>query len=142
MGTVMSTFILLVGTIVTGVLSSLSANYAWGKNKDWSKVKLFSGISLGVSLFMIFLNLFILVKSHTGVNEITGIIEEMAFGVMFSFMVLMLSMIIVCVLNIIAIAGANSAKPEDSKAFSMSAGAAATSFASFIVSMFLIIFLL
>lgn len=141
MGTVMSTFILLIGTIVTGVMSSLSANYAWGKT-DWSKVKMYAGISLGVSLIMILLNLFILVRSHTGLGEVTGIIEEMAFGVMLSFMLLMLSMIIVCVLNIITIIGANSAKPADSSAFRMAVGAAICSFASFILSMFLIIFLL
>jgi hypothetical protein len=141
MGTVLSTFILLIGTIVTGVMSSLSANYAWGTT-NWGKVKMYAGISLGVSLIMILLNLFILVRSHTGVGEITGVIEEMAFGVMLSFMLLMLSMIIVCVLNIITLIGANSDKPANSSAFKMAVGAAICSFGSFILSMFLIIFLL
>jgi hypothetical protein len=142
MGTALSTFILLVGTIATGVLSSMSANYAWGSNKDWGKVKMYAGISLGISLLMILLNLFVLVRGHTGASEITGIIEEFAFGVMFSFIVLMISMIVVCVLNVITIIGANSAKPEDSNAFKMAVGAAITSFGSFILSLFLIIFLL
>ncbi|HMP28221.1 MAG TPA: hypothetical protein PKD85_01390 [Saprospiraceae bacterium] len=137
MGTVLSTFILLIGSLITGVLSSVSANYS--REKNWEKAKMFSGFSMGSAIALILLTLFIVVKGHTGAGEITGIIEEMAFGVMISFIFMTLVMVGVTVLNILALIEASN---QEEKSMWKSVGAAILSFGGFIVSLFIIIFLL
>lgn len=137
MGTVLSTFILLVGSLVTGVLSSVSANYA--REKNWERTKMFSGFSMGLAIALILLTLFIVVRGHTGASEITGVIEEMAFGVMLSFIFMTLVMVAVTVLDILALIDASN---ESDSAMWKSIGAAIVSFGGFVISLFIIIFLL
>lgn len=140
MGTALSTFILLTGSLVTGVTSSIAANRV--SNKKWSQAKLYTGLSMGLQIALVLMTLFILVKSHIGAGEITGVIESMAFGVMFSFIFLMLCMTGSAVLNGVALVGEMSDNPEKSNAFRMSVGAAIINFGSFVLSLFIIIFLL
>lgn len=137
MGTVLSTFVLLIGSLATGILSSVAANYT--REKNWEKAKMFSGFSMGLAIALILLTLFIVVKSHTGAGEITSVIEEMAFGVMISFIFMVLVMVAVSVLNILALIEASN---KEEKAMWKSVGAAIVSFGGFIVSLFIIIFLL
>jgi hypothetical protein len=137
MGTVLSTFVLLIGSLATGVLSSVAANYS--REKNWEKAKMFSGFSMGLAIALILLTLFIVVKSHTGAGEVTSVIEEMAFGVMISFIFMVLVMVAVSVLNILALIEASN---KEEKAMWKSIGAAIVSFGGFIVSLFIIIFLL
>jgi hypothetical protein len=137
MGTVLSTFILLIGSLVTGVLSSVAANYS--REKNWEKAKMFSGFSMGSAIALILLTLFIVVKSHTGAGEITSVIEELAFGVMISFIFMTLVMVAVTVLNILALIEASN---QEEKSMWKSVGAAILSFGGFILSLFIIIFLL
>ena len=138
MGTTLSTFMLLTGAIVTGVLSALSANNA--REKKLSTSKLWSGISAAVAAALVVFTLFIVVKGHTGAGEITGVIEEFAFGVMLSFIFMMLAMIAIASLNILALYEAS--KNDEHKTLGYSVGAAILSFGSFVVSLILIIFLL
>ena len=146
MGTVLSTLTLLVGALVTGVLSSMAANYARQANGSsgsvadglWQKTKTFAGISMGLAIFLVLLTLFIVVKGHTGASEITGVIEEMAFGVMISFILMILAMTGIAVLDMLALIGAS----PGGTAFGKSVGAAVLSFGSFILSLIIIIFLL
>ena len=137
MGTTISTFILLVGCLTTGVLSSVAANYA--REKNWDRTKLFSGLSMGLAIGLILLTLFIVVKGHTGAGEITGVIEEMAFGVMLSFIFMVLVMVGVAVLDILALIDAGK---QDSAAFSKAVGAAVVAFGGFVLALIIIIFLL
>lgn len=137
MGTTLSTFLLLVGSLVVGVMSSVSANYA--REKEWDKTKLYSGISMGIAIALILLTLFIVVKGHTGASEITGIIEEMAFGVMISYIVMVLVMVGVAVLDILTLIEASK---SSSAAFGKAVGAAVVAFGGFVLSLFIIIFLL
>ena len=137
MGTTISTFILLVGSLTTGVLSSVAANYA--REKNWDRTKLFSGLSMGLAISLILLTLFIVVKGHTGAGEITGVIEEMAFGVMLSFIFMVLVMVGVAVLDILALIDAGK---ESSEAFSKAVGAAVVAFGGFVLALIIIIFLL
>lgn len=137
MGTALSTFILLVGSLVTGVMSSMAANYA--RQKNWDQTKLFSGLAMGVAIGLILLTLFIVVKGHTGAGEITGVIEEMAIGVMLSFIFMILVMVGVTVLEILTLIEASN---QDSGAFMKAVGGAVLSFGGFVVSLIIIIFLL
>ncbi len=140
MGTALSTFGLLIGSLFVGIMSSVAANRIGSKN--WSQAKIFTGVSMGTGITIVLLTLFILIKSHMGGGMVTSIVEEMAFGVMLSFIFLMMCMIGVTVLNGIALSGELSDKPENTRAYGMSIGAAVLSFGSFIVSLFIIIFLL
>lgn len=147
MGTVLSTLTLLIGALATGVLSSIAANYARqannagsGSSADdlWQKTKMFAGISMGLAIFLVLLTLFIVVKGHTGASEITGVIEEMAFGVMISFILMILAMTGIAVLDMLALIEASS----QTSAFGKAVGAAVLSFGSFVLSLIIIIFLL
>jgi hypothetical protein len=137
MGTTMSTFLLLIGSLVTGVMSSMAANYA--RQKNWESTKMYSGITMGIALSLILLTLFIVVKGHTGGGEITGVIEEMAFGVMLSFIFMILAMTGVAVLEILTLIEASN---KSDGAYGKAVGGAVLSFGSFIVSLIIIIFLL
>jgi hypothetical protein len=137
MGTTLSTFLLLVGSLVVGVMSSVAANYA--RQDNWDKTKLYSGLSMGIAIALILLTLFIVVRGHTGASEITGVIEEMAFGVMISYIVMVLVMVGVAVLDILTLIDASK---SSSTAFGKAVGAAAVAFGGFVLSLFIIIFLL
>lgn len=136
MGTVLSVFFLLIGSLVTGVLSSIGADGA--RKSDWAKAKLYEGISLGVALALVLFTVFIVVRSHVGAGEVTGIIEELAFGVMISFILMILAMVGVAVLDILALVEADKKSGSMGKAV----GAAVLSFGSFVLSLIIIIFLL
>lgn len=135
MGTVLSVFFLLVGSLVTGVMSSVGADGA--RKSNWSRAKLFDGISLGVALALILFTIFILVRSHVGAGEITGVIEELAFGVMISFILMILAMVGVAVLDVLALIEA-----DKKSGYGRAVGAAVLSFGSFVLSLIIIIFLL
>lgn len=138
MGTTLSTFILLVGVVSTGILSSLSASES--RKKNYSKAEMWSGISGGVAAMLVILTLFIVVKSHTGAGEITGAVESLAFGVMFSFICLLLACIGIASLNGLSLYEAK--KKDEKKTTTYSIAAAITSFGSLVLSLILIIFLL
>ena len=138
MGTTLSTFILLTGVVATGILSSLSASES--RRKNFSKAEMWSGISGGVAVALIVLTLFIVVKSHTGAGEITGAVESLAFGVMISFIMLILACIGVASLNGLSLFEAK--KKDEKKTTTYSIAAAATSFGALVLALVLIIFLL
>lgn len=138
MGTTLSTFILLVGVVSTGILSSLSASES--RKKNYSKAEMWSGISGGVAALLVILTLFIVVKSHTGTGEITGAVESLAFGVMASFVLLLLSCIGIASLNGLSLYEAK--KKDEKKTTTYSIAAAITSFGSLVLALVVIIFLL
>ena len=138
MGTTLSTFILLVGVVSTGILSSLSASES--RKKNYTKAEMWSGISGGVAAMLVILTLFIVVKSHTGAGEITGAVESLAFGVMASYIMLVLACIGIASLNVLSLYEAK--KKDEKKVEWYSIAAAATSFGALVLSLILIIFLL
>lgn len=138
MGTTLSTFILLTGSLVTGVMSAVAANYA--REKKWTQAKMWSGITAGIALALVILTLFIVVKSHTGASEATAAVEEFAFGVMISFILMILAMTGVGILNTFALIEASKENQKDVLALTI--GASGASFIAFILSLVIIIFLL
>lgn len=141
MGTTFSSFLLLAGSLVCGVLSAIAATAA--KDKNWSRAKLLSGLSMGLAIGLILLTLFIVVRGHVGTGEITGVIEEMAIGVMLSWILMILIMVGVAVIDILGLIDASKAKEADrSAAFGKFVGASALAFGGFVLCVFIIIFLL
>lgn len=132
MGATLSTFILLMGSLGTGILASISADSA--RKKQWKKTQIFSGVGAGVALLLVIMNLFMIIK-HPLFN-LSGP------GVMIAMIFLILSMIGVIVLDTFSFAGSLSSKPEETRAYGMSVGSAILSFGSFIVALVIIIFLL
>jgi hypothetical protein len=130
MGATLTTMILLVGSIVDGVMSSITADRA--RKKQWTQAKIFAGVSLGIALGLLFLSLYMVIKHHM----LSGP------GVMIAMIFLILSTIGAIVLDAIAFAGTLSDKPEDSRAFGMAVGSSILSFGSFIISLVIIVFLL
>lgn len=129
MGLVFSDLLLLVGCLVTGVMSSVAANYA--RQKNWDKTKLFAGLTMGISIALILLTIFILIKSHT--SFFTGP------GTLLSALIMIMSMVGVTVLEILTLINASN---QDSSAFWRAVEGAIASFGSFILSLIVIIFLL
>jgi hypothetical protein len=136
MGTTLSTFLLLVGTLTTTVISSIAANAA--REKDWSKTRLWAGITMTLAILLVLLTLFIVIRAHMGAAELTGVIESMALGVMLSYIFLTLVMVIVAVLEIFSMLDAT--KDDGTKSMWYSIGSATTSIVGFIFALMLIIF--
>ena len=134
----MSSFILLGGALLCGIFSSVAANYA--RQGDLSKSKLWSWITAGIAAVLIILTLFIVVRSHVGAGEVAGAVEELAFGVMLSYILMTLVMVAVAALNILSAiqAGDN----NKSKAMWYNIGAAITAFGGFVLALIIIIFFL
>lgn len=130
MGATLTTMILLAGSIVDGVLSSIAADRA--RKRNWTQAKIFSGVAMGTALALLFLSLYMVIKHHM----LSGP------GVMIAMIFLILSTIGVIVLDTISFAGTLSEKPEDTRAYGMAVGAAILSFGSFILALIIIIFLL
>lgn len=130
MGATLTTMILLVGSIVDGVLSSIAADRA--RKQEWGQAKIFSGVAMTVALLLIFLSLYMIIKHHA----LSGP------GVMIAMIFLILSTIGVVILDLMSFIGTLSSKPEDSRAYGMAVGGAILSFGAFIVALIIIIFLL
>lgn len=138
MGATLSTFLLLGGTLVTGVISSIAANNA--RTQNFEQAKIWSGSSAAIAALLIAFTLFIVVKSRTGASEITAVVEELAIGVMISLILLMVMMVAICSMNILGLY--ESFKKDKKNAMWYSIGAAVTSFIGFILALVLIVFLL
>lgn len=130
MGATLTTMILLVGSIVDGVLSSIAADRT--RKKEWTQAKIFSGVAAATALLLVFLALYMTITHHA----LSGP------GVMIAMVFLIISTIGVVALDTISFIGNMSSKPENTRAFGMAVGAATLSFGSFIIALILIILLL
>lgn len=130
MGATLTTMILLVGSLVDGVLSSIAADRA--RTKNWTQAKIFSGISLGTAVCLIALALYMAITHHS----LSGP------GVMIAMIFLILSTLGVIVLDTFSFFGSISKEPEKTRAYGMAVGSAILSFGSFILALILIIFLM
>jgi amino acid transporter len=119
-------------------MSAVAANYA--REKKWTQAKMWAGITAGIALALVILTLFIVVKSHTGASEATAAVEEFAFGVMISFILMMIAMIGISVMSALALVEASKENQKDVLALTI--GASGASFIAFILSLVIIIFLL
>jgi hypothetical protein len=138
MGTTLSTFLLLGGTLFTGVISSIAANNA--RTQNFEQAKIWSGSSAAIAALLIAFTLFIVVKGHTGAGEITGAIEEMAVGVMIAYLLLTVMMVAIAAMNILGLY--ESFKKDKKNAMWYGIGAASVSFIGFIMALVIIVFLL
>jgi hypothetical protein len=129
MGATLTTMILLVGSLVDGVLSSIAADRA--RKKNWTQLKIFSGVAIGTALALLALALYMVFKHHA----LSGP------GIMISMILLILTTIGVIVLDTFAFFGSLSKEPEKTRAYGMSVGSAILSFGMFILCLIIIIFL-
>jgi len=130
MGATLSTLMLLAGSLVIGVLSSVAGYYSKSSNAE--KTRLWNGIAAGIGVLLALLTLFIMIKGHSAA-------EGFEVGVMISFVLLMIAMIIATVLNVLSLIEAGKVKSNSTW---FSTGAAIAAFGSFLLSLVLIIFLL
>lgn len=131
MGHAASTFILLVGTLAMGVMASVAGYYAKDKNVD--RTRLWSGVTAAIGVLLTLLVLFIIIGGHSSSGP------SMMIGVMISFVILMVAMIISSVLQLLALI--NAGKPSND-ALWFSIGSAISSFGAFILSLIVMFFLL
>jgi membrane-associated HD superfamily phosphohydrolase len=137
MGAVFSSLMLMFGSVVSAVLSALAASKVSGK--DWSKVKLYAGIALGVALLMLALAFFFFVRSKLS----TSAISEVLPGFDMSMILMILVTIGMAVMDGFAIANASSSTGQKTKkAESFSAGASALGFGGVVISLVLIVILM
>ncbi len=137
MGAVFSSLIMIVGSITSAVLSAMAAAKATGK--DWSKVKLYAGIALGVALLtaLVALALFIHSKMSAG-----GAVEVVP-GFDISMILMLIITSVMVIMDVFAIINASStADQKTKKSEGFSAGAATIGFFGVIVSLILIVVLL
>jgi cytochrome bd-type quinol oxidase subunit 2 len=130
MGTTLSTLILLTGALVTGVLASLAGYYAKSNNAE--KTRLWNGVAATIGILLALLALFIVIKGHSAT-------ESFAFGVMLSFILMIIATVLTAVLQIISLINAGK---NNSNSLWFSIGGAITSFGAFLLALVLIIFLL
>ena len=138
MGTVLSTILLLGGTLASGVLSSMSANYA--REQNLSSSKTYALYSALVAIVLILLTLFLTIKSKMGGGAFTGIFEGFAIGVMLAFLLLTIVLFATLTMNFMGIMAANN--DDEAGALKYGALSAAVCFIGFIIALLLILFLL
>jgi len=131
MGTVVSSMTLLGGSLLCGVFSAVAANYA--RQGNLSQAKMWAWITAAIAIALILLTLFLVVKGHS-------FLGGLAFGVTLSYILMTLVMVAVAALNILSAIQAGENNQDRSKVFSI--GAATAAFGGFVLSLFLIIFLL
>jgi len=119
------------------VLASVAGYYAKSNNAE--KTRLWNGVAATLGVLMALLTLFIVVRGHTGAGEVTGAVESFAFGVMLSFILMIIATVITAVLQILSLINAGK---NNSNSLWFSIGGAITSFGAFLLSLVLIIFLL
>lgn len=129
MGATLTTMILLVGSIVDGVLSSITADRA--RKKEWTQAKIFGGVSLGTALLLFGLCLYSIVR-HSMLNWSGP-------GVMIAMIFLILTTLGSIIIDGFVFAETISQEPA---AVGKAIGSAVLSFGAFIVSLIIIIFLL
>lgn len=131
MGAVFSTIMLLGGSIVTGVLSAMAARAA--KVRDYAKLKTLAGVCAAVGVVLMALALFFIIKAHSGGAEV-------AVGMNISIILLMAAMAAITVLEIFSLIDATKSNGPGAEKFSI--GASIASFASFLLALIVIVFLL
>ena len=133
-----STLLLLCAMIVCGVLSSIAANYS--HKKDWSKCRLYSSLSAGISIVVALVGLFLVIWQKTRpVVNVTGTLTNWAMpGMVISFVMLIFLCILVAAFNIYA---ATKANENDDGSQKYNAAAASAAFGASIVSMICILLL-
>ncbi len=85
------------------VLSALSATAA--RKKDYPVAKKWGWIAVSVSSVLVCTNLFIIIKSRTSAAVVTSALEEVAFGVMISSVLLLTGLCGMAVLQSISLNG-------------------------------------
>jgi hypothetical protein len=121
MGAIFSTLMLLGGSIVTGVISALAARAA--KVRDYAKLKMLAGVCIATAVILTAVALFFVIKSHSAGAEV-------AVG-------MSLSLIVLEIFSLID--GIKAVGPGAEK---FSIGASIASFASFVLALIIIVFLL
>lgn len=138
MGATTSTILGWVGIFASSVLSALSATAA--RKKDYPVAKKWGWIAVSVSSVLVCTNLFIIIKSRASAAVVTSALEEVAFGVMISSVLLLTGLCGMAVLQSISLNGLyvnDATKSEDYSIYSAILG-----FGVWIVSLIVTIFLL
>lgn len=138
MGATLSTILMLGGSLASGVLSAMAARQA--RDGNWSKVRLYAGICIAMGILLAMISLFLVIKSRSSAAVVTSGLEEMALGVMISFVLMMLATVAMTILDIMALVRASDQNKKSAEDYAI--GASITSFGSFVLSLIIIIFLL
>ncbi len=118
---------LLLGGLIVVTVTDIQASLAIDK-RNWPKAKEWTGISLGVSVAVVFLSLFLLVKSKGGNPE-----QDAFIGVNLAYIIALLAMIGIAIMNIFAMINI------DSEGRKMSSWSAATGAVSFVLCVAIIV---
>ena len=129
MGAILSALILMGATLVAGVSSGVTATSA--RDKNWSRAKLMSAITASVSVVIVLICLYLLITYGSAAEK--GLV-----GMKIAFIILLVTMMIVAAMEFIVLYRASKRDPS---AFGMSVGASVISFAAFIISLGIIVFL-
>jgi hypothetical protein len=123
MGGIISVVTLMMGAIVVGVLSSMTANYS--RKANWSSAEKYAIItSVAAALFAIIAIIMLIVMKQKG--------SSMSMMIMAAYIFLVVCMLATAGMNVGAALAAK--KQDKSRAEGLSAGGAALSFFSFIAS--------
>jgi hypothetical protein len=127
MGAGMSSFFLMGGLVVAAILDTYAAMEA--EKKDWSNVKMYAGITTAITLGLVALAMFILVKSGGGLGG------DVFIGVDLAFLISMAASIAIGVLNVFALSNMS----QDGHKFT--SWGAVTACVGFVVACTVILFL-
>lgn len=135
MGTTISTISLLVGSLTSGTLSAMAANYA--REQQFTQSKTYFLYCAVLAIFLILITMFIVIKSKISG---AGIFEGFAIGITLAFVLLTIVLFVSLVMSAM---GYNAANDNDSSdAVKYGAISAAICFLGFLISLLLILFLL